>query len=99
MASINRYVYTEILSKQNGNSHYNLYSKPLSSTEFIDGYHRVEEREVNRLDIISLRRYGTSQLWWLIAMANNILDPFYVPVGLTLKIPSLRMFYEGEREI
>lgn len=96
---LDRYTYTEIMEGQNGESHYNLYSRPISKVEIIDCYHRVELREVNRLDIISLKQYGTSKLWWFIASVNNIIDPFYIPVGVTLKIPSLRMFYESEGEI
>ena len=42
----------------------------------------------NRLDVISQKFYGTPQLWWLIAFANNIIDPFTeVTAGIRLVIP------------
>jgi len=41
-----------------------------------------------RLDLISMKFYGTPHLWWLIAYANSIVDPFTeVIVGLRLVIP------------
>lgn len=46
-----------------------------------------------RLDTISHRYYGTSKLWWLIADMNDIQDdlinPFVIPEGYELFIPSL----------
>lgn len=47
----------------------------------------------NRLDLVSYRCYSTSKYWWVIALANNILDPFDVPYGTTLRIPPLSVLY------
>lgn len=52
-----------------------------------DEFHTVEDREKNRLDIIASRYYSDSRLWWVIAYASNILNPFDVPVGTVLRIP------------
>jgi len=42
----------------------------------------------NRLDLISDDYYGTTNLWWLIAWANDILDPFVgITAGRLLTIP------------
>lgn len=65
---------------------YNQREAPTTST---DSYHVVEEKEVNRLDIISNKYYGTPDKWWLIALANGMIDPFVVNKGTMLRIPSL----------
>jgi len=42
----------------------------------------------HRLDLISLKAYGISDLWWVIAMYNGIINNFYdVVQGKKLKIP------------
>ena len=55
----------------------------------LDSYHVVEEKEVNRLDIISNKYYGTPTYWWMIALANNLIDPLVVNKGTMLRIPAL----------
>ena len=47
----------------------------------------------NRLDIISNKYYGTPRYWWVIALANEIIDPFDIPIGTYLRIPSLISLY------
>ena len=43
-----------------------------------------------RLDIISQVSYGRSDLWWAIALANDIINPFERPMsGDKLRIPTL----------
>lgn len=41
-----------------------------------------------RLDLISFRMYGTGSLWWVLALLNNIRDPFSLPVSTSLRIPT-----------
>lgn len=48
----------------------------------------------NRLDLVSFRCYTTAKYWWVIALANYIIDPFDVPYGTVLRIPSLTSLYE-----
>ena len=49
---------------------------------------KVNPGEVGALDLISERVYGTDRLWWVIAMANDVIDPFNEVVsGLELKYP------------
>lgn len=56
-----------------------------------------EEKYVNRPDAISYNVYGNSKYWWIIAMANDIKDPFFeFHKGRKLKIPDLQLF---KREI
>lgn len=48
------------------------------------------EKFVNRPDAIAYEVYGNSKYWWLIALRNDIKEPFYEFFkGRTLKIPSL----------
>ena len=58
----------------------------LSGTETV---FYVTEAFVGRLDNIAAFHYNDSKLWWVIAMVNNILDPFTeVVVGRKLYVPS-----------
>lgn len=64
-----------------------------------DKYHTVEMHEVNRLDIIADRYYRNPLLWWIIAQANNIVDPFQsLTPGDVLRIPGIETLY-GNRGI
>lgn len=58
-----------------------------------DQYFTVTKTEENRLDIISNYFYYTGKYWWVVAMANYILDPFDVPVGMYLRIPPISALY------
>lgn len=56
-----------------------------------DSYLKVEAQYVGRLDLVSFRYYGTSRLWWVIAVATKIRDPFIdVKVGTILRIPAIQ---------
>jgi len=56
--------------------------------EYIDGeyIHRVKEKEVNRLDLISWKYYRTPELFWIIMAVNDITDPFNIEEGTILRI-------------
>jgi len=58
-----------------------------------DQYFIVTKLEENRLDMISTYYYDTPRYWWVIALANYLLDPFDVPVGKQLRIPPLLALY------
>lgn len=63
--------------------------KPSRYTEFL-----VPQYCESRLDIISFIHYSVVDLWWLIAMANDIIDPHTeVKTGMILKIPSVQEYY------
>lgn len=57
---------------------------PKSAT---DTFHIVTAKDENRLDLISWQYYGNVLLWWVIAMASDIIDPFDVPRDTVLRIP------------
>lgn len=49
----------------------------------------VDDRNEMRLDLIANEVYGDPQLWWVIAVANNIqLIPTEIKRGSKLRIPS-----------
>lgn len=58
-----------------------------------DRLHEVGAGEENRLDLISYKYYNTPLLWWVIAEASGIVNPFDVPVGTRLRIPSNQTLY------
>lgn len=58
-----------------------------------DTYFRVDNISLNRLDIVAYKCYGFSTYWWVIAMANDIQDPFKLPLDTILRIPQLSSLY------
>lgn len=47
--------------------------------------------EQGRLDIIALNYYNDSRLWWVLALANDIFNPFEEPLaGDRIRVPSLQ---------
>lgn len=61
-----------------------------------DTYHVVTSYEAYRLDLIAYHYYENALLWWIIAQANDIYDPFNdVVPGMTLRIPNLTVLYGG----
>lgn len=57
-------------------------------------YHRVKSHEVCRLDILAHKYYQNPLLWWVIAQANDIYDPFkLIESGTLLRIPSVETLY------
>lgn len=59
-----------------------------------DVYHKLEVHEVGRLDKLSQKYYNTPMLWWVIAQANDIFDPFKeIPIGTLIRIPSRQTLY------
>lgn len=55
-----------------------------------DSLHYVAIEEVGRLDLIAYDAYGDSELWWVIALANNMDHPAQFGMGDVLMIPSPR---------
>lgn len=85
---VSRYsIYRQIIDDEN-----NMYTEtsnqtPIDNSQY-DKYHEVLKEEVGRLDIISNKYYNTPVYFWVIAMANNIIDPFNIHEGEVLRIPN-----------
>lgn len=61
-----------------------------------DKFFTVLPRQEGRLDVISLLNYGTSSYWWIIAIANNIIDPLEdITSGTVLRIPNIMSLYKN----
>ena len=59
-----------------------------------DVVHTVTVNECNRLDLLAHKYYNNALLWWVIAQANNIYDPFaYLAPGTRLRIPTIENLY------
>jgi len=76
---------------------------PLSQFEIPESdddiFHEVTIRDENRLDLISWTYYGNVDLWWIIAVVNNIFDPINeLNPGDVLRIPSLVSVLESLRK-
>lgn len=55
----------------------------LDGVETVDHILAVGER----LDGLAFKYYGDEDYWWVIALANRIMDPFSLEVGTRLRIP------------
>jgi nucleoid-associated protein YgaU len=58
--------------------------------DILDGVETIEHvlTSEDRLDGLAFHYYGDEDYWWIIALANRILDPFSIVAGRTLRIPS-----------
>jgi len=60
---------------------------PKSQTDL---FTKVKSGEEGRLDLVALRVYGLPQLWWVIAFANDVIDPFEeITVNRVLRYPPI----------
>jgi nucleoid-associated protein YgaU len=85
-----RYTNTEVID---GN-HYGTWTDPTAGNplgpDILDGVETVDHILVagERLDSLAYQYYGDSEYWWVIALANRIMDPFALTPGTRLRIPS-----------
>lgn len=79
----------------NGNLEYDWLSSPLMNYTFLrTSSFTVPGYMANRLDLISNAVYGSPAYWWLIGIANSIMDPFDdLPAGTVIIIPDLDEYF------
>lgn len=82
-----------IQDEKTNNIHHESWNQQAIKLSDDDQYFTVTNYEKDRLDIISNMYYGTPRFWWVIAIANYLMDPFDVPVGVTLRIPPKENLY------
>lgn len=58
-----------------------------------DKFHIVATEQENRLDIIANIHYNDPSLWWIIALANELVDPMIIKPGSVLRIPPMISLY------
>lgn len=91
--SVSRYHRLNRIKDDTGDEYVESY-EPIEFPENSDDqYHLVTPGEENRLDLISYKFYGTALLYWVIAEASGIEDPFNVPAGSTVRVPSRQSLY------
>lgn len=89
--NLSRYrVYRQILSDDTYLESFN--QKEIEKSDG-DVYHIVTKQEENRLDMISNNYYGTPEYWWILAIANNFIDPFVLTSGTSVRIPPLDVLF------
>lgn len=88
-----RYGYLRTIQEDDGKIHHESWFQKIVDFSSEDEYYVVNKDTENRLDMISANFYGTPRYWWVIALANYIIDPFEVPIGLQLRIPPLISLY------
>lgn len=85
-----RYKSTKIIKYEDGTC-FELWDIPaFSVSESDDMFYEVPAHQAQRLDLISSTIYGTVNLWWIIAIVNDISNPFEeAESGKMLRIPSI----------
>lgn len=85
-----RYFYQQTVTDENHETVYGIAPNSLGFLARTDvTYHQVTTSEIDRLDKVAFYEYGKASMWWLIAWANKIIDPFILVKGTTLIIPLL----------
>lgn len=91
---ISRYgIYRQIIDDYNETYTETTNPTPVVETDQ-DIYHEVLREEENRLDIISNKYYKSPEFWWVIAMANNLIDPMYVKAGTIVRVPPITSLFK-----
>ena len=78
------------------------YSLPVLQTHYFydipfsddDIYVKVTSDYVNRLDKVAYDYYDNVSLWWVIAQASNIRNPFNIPEGTILRVPPMSTLFK-----
>ena len=74
-----------------GRVFFGMFNPPAFPVSPTDTFHTVRQGEVLRLDLLSYRFYNTPELWWVLALVNDILSPFDdITIGSILRVPALR---------
>lgn len=83
----NRYSTTKIQKDNNNKYHYSTLVYPNIEQEINDTY--IITKETDRLDILSYKYYGDSELYWIINLVNNINNSsIFIKPGIQLCIPN-----------
>lgn len=62
-----------------------------------DVLYTIPQAGEGRLDLVSQQFYGVPDLWWVVAVVNNVVDPLTAfPVGTRVRVPTKeRLAAEG----
>jgi len=85
-----RYKHTNIYEGPDGSFYFGIWKVPTIEENPYDTFYTVKFSEARRLEKIAFMKYGNVNLWWVLALANNILDPFSeLSEGQVIRIPNL----------
>lgn len=74
--------------------HYSTWTDPTTfdplGPDILDGITTIDHVLCvgERLDTLASLYLGDPDYWWVVALANRIIDPFMLTVGVTLRIPT-----------
>lgn len=87
--STSRYNLIRLYVNRNTTMVQTTWDRPTFDAQDDDTTHEVQPGEVNRPDLIALLYYGDLNLYWVVAVANGMVDAFVeTTVGRSLRIPS-----------
>ena len=92
---LSRYSPYRIILDNNKKKYYETQNNTRIEESDKDRYHEVTYKN-DRLDKISYEYYGDASYWWIIAKANNIIDPFDLTLGTMLRIPNINSVYSSK---
>ncbi len=85
----------------NGNQELDFLWNTLSdiTLDHVPGFYRVTRGDIKRLYRVSEKMYGSIEFWWIIALVNEIEDPFTdVTPGDLLLIPNILDIYAFQKK-
>lgn len=95
--SNSRYYHSNVISDSNNKIVYDLFEPRKLITQEAFKKFTVPLEFKDRLDLVAQKFYSNPTKWWVIAVANNLIDPFILPAGTTLVIPETAPFLVGKR--
>ena len=58
-------------------------------------FNSIKRQDLMRMDLLSIRLYGTQSLWWLLAKVNSIDDIFNdMSIGMDIIVPHIEDYSE-----
>lgn len=89
-----RYKNTDIYKNDDGKFYYGIWNVPKIEEQPDDILHTIKYGETLNLAGLADKYYTNKLLWWVIATANNILDPLTELVeNQVIRIPNLSYVY------
>ena len=95
LRSYSRFRKQNLFRNTDGRLYFGTYVKPSFPNSPKDVFHTVVEGQENRLDLIAYYYYRNSELWWVIALVNDIISVFDdVSVGDIVRVPDLNSIFD-----
>ena len=88
-----RYGYLRTIQDDTGRIFHESWFQKVVARTSEDSYYVVTLETENRLDMVANLFYNSPRYWWVVALANYIIDPFDIPRGTRLRIPPLSALY------